>query len=233
MDDGVFRTGRPLRAFGVAIATGALLTGVWWAGPDPRDVVRLITAAQGYVDTVGPVDATLTLIGAVAWLALAWLAVGTLLATAVVLPGTAGRAGARAARATLPVGLRRLLAGALGAGVLVAAAGCGTNPPTSRYAAADWPAVAAPTVDWPTASLPPTAAQPTPPAAVDSAAGVTVVPGDTLWRIAADHLPPGADDLAVSSAATAWFSANQTFIGPDPDLIYPGLLLTPPGPVTP
>ncbi|GHG47653.1 hypothetical protein GCM10012320_14600 [Sinomonas cellulolyticus] len=53
-------------------------------------------------------------------------------------------------------------------------------------------------------------------------------PGDTLWSIVARHLGPGATDLEIADAWPAWYAANASGIGEDPDLIRPGLLLTPP-----
>ncbi|UNX55829.1 LysM peptidoglycan-binding domain-containing protein [Georgenia sp. TF02-10] len=56
----------------------------------------------------------------------------------------------------------------------------------------------------------------------------TVVPGDSLWRIAAAHLPPGADDAAIAAEWPRWYAANRAVIGPDPDLIHPGQQLQAP-----
>ncbi len=58
---------------------------------------------------------------------------------------------------------------------------------------------------------------------------VTVEPGDTLWAIAARHLPAGADDAQVAAAWPAWYRANLGTIGDEPDLIRPGQLLIVPG----
>lgn len=57
---------------------------------------------------------------------------------------------------------------------------------------------------------------------------VTVEPGDTLWAIAARHLPAGADDAQIAAAWPAWYAANRGTIGERPDLIHPGQLLAPP-----
>ncbi|MFT0847457.1 LysM peptidoglycan-binding domain-containing protein [Actinomycetaceae bacterium L2_0104] len=55
----------------------------------------------------------------------------------------------------------------------------------------------------------------------------TVIPGDTLWSIADDHLREGASSADIALAADAWFRANADHIL-DPDLIYPGQLLISP-----
>jgi nucleoid-associated protein YgaU len=62
-----------------------------------------------------------------------------------------------------------------------------------------------------------------------AATTVSVRAGDTLWEIAAAHLPAGSDDAAVAAAWPRWYEANRDVIGPDPDLIHPGQVLTAPG----
>lgn len=57
---------------------------------------------------------------------------------------------------------------------------------------------------------------------------VTVKAGDTLWAIAAAHLPPGATDAQIVSAVAAWHETNQRVIGADPDHIEPGQVLAAP-----
>jgi nucleoid-associated protein YgaU len=61
-----------------------------------------------------------------------------------------------------------------------------------------------------------------------AAATVVVRPGDSLWRIAAAHLPPGAGAADVAAAWPAWYAANRATIGADPSLIRPGQVLTAP-----
>ncbi|NLJ55303.1 MAG: LysM peptidoglycan-binding domain-containing protein [Intrasporangiaceae bacterium] len=58
---------------------------------------------------------------------------------------------------------------------------------------------------------------------------VTVRRGDTLWDLAAAHLPPGATDAEIATEWQRWHAANRAVIGPDPDLILPGQILTIPG----
>lgn len=59
-------------------------------------------------------------------------------------------------------------------------------------------------------------------------AQVVVRRGDTLWDLAAAHLPPGATDTEIATEWQRWYAANRTVIGPDPDLILPGQVLTVP-----
>lgn len=59
---------------------------------------------------------------------------------------------------------------------------------------------------------------------------VVVTRGDTLWSLAADSLPDRATGAQVSDAWHRIYHLNRTAIGPDPDLIHPGLRLLLPGP---
>jgi len=63
------------------------------------------------------------------------------------------------------------------------------------------------------------------PSSDPTARTVEVRPGDSLWLIAARHLPPGADDADVAAAWPAWYAANAQLIGADPGLIRPGQTL--------
>jgi resuscitation-promoting factor RpfA len=54
---------------------------------------------------------------------------------------------------------------------------------------------------------------------------VVVRRGDTLWAIAARHLPDGAGDAAIAAAWPAWFAFNRDRIGADPHLLHPGTRL--------
>ena len=49
-----------------------------------------------------------------------------------------------------------------------------------------------------------------------------VVAGDSLWAIAARHLPSGATDAEIAAAWPRWYEANAEVIGADPDLIQQG-----------
>lgn len=55
----------------------------------------------------------------------------------------------------------------------------------------------------------------------------TVIPGDTLWSIAAGHLPSDASAADISAAADAWFLENRDQIS-HPHAIYPGQVFTSP-----
>jgi len=97
--------------------------------------------------------------------------------------------------------------------------------------------------DAPGASRPPTPGSPRPAGpATDPAGGgpatagptrgapvaetYVVRPGDCLWAIAARRLGPSATGTVVDSAWRRIYSQNRTAVGPDPNLIHPGLVLS-------
>lgn len=63
---------------------------------------------------------------------------------------------------------------------------------------------------------------------VSSPETVVVAAGDSLWAIAARHLPPGSTDAQIAAEWPGWYEANAEVIGADPDLIRPGQVLTTP-----
>jgi resuscitation-promoting factor RpfA len=55
----------------------------------------------------------------------------------------------------------------------------------------------------------------------------TIRPGDSLWSIAASHLPAGSRRTAIID--TYWrriYRANRQHVGADPNLVFPGAVLT-------
>jgi nucleoid-associated protein YgaU len=56
-------------------------------------------------------------------------------------------------------------------------------------------------------------------------ASVVVGPGDSLWTIAARHLPAGHTAADVARAWPRWYAANRAEIGADPGRIRPGQVL--------
>jgi hypothetical protein len=200
------------------------------SAPSPAAALATLATPTGTADPLAPLLALLAL---VAWALLAWLVAVTAAVSATRLPGAAGLAGRALARRVAPAAVRRVLELALGltvaAGVLGASpASAGTHVPPAPPAAAaalDWPtpppSTAAPALDW----NPPSAPVATPAAASHP---VVVQPGDSLWAIAADHLPAGATNAQIAQAWPTWWSANRAAVGGEPDLIHPGLSLTPP-----
>ncbi len=66
---------------------------------------------------------------------------------------------------------------------------------------------------------------PSPPADASQPTAHTVVPGESLWTIAADLLGPDADDAAIARLWPRLHAQNASTIGADPDLIHPGQVL--------
>ena len=61
---------------------------------------------------------------------------------------------------------------------------------------------------------------------------VVVRPGDSLWAIAARHLPSSAGPEEIAAAWPLWFAANRRLIGPDPDKLEVGVVLQAPRPAS-
>jgi resuscitation-promoting factor RpfA len=226
------------------LATSAVvladLTALLTLAPEPAALARELTSPHAWLAEVGADSAASTLAGAALWCVAVWLGLGLGAALAIQLPGCVGRTADAAARVLLPRALYRVVAGALGFGILlapvaasarggpVAQTGAGpaatsvspTTPPTPP------PTLPAPT--WP--GEPPTSGPaPAAPTVHDGAKptgrpadGVIVRPGDSLWRIAAVHLGERASAAGIAAAWPQWYAANRTVIGADPNLIEPG-----------
>jgi hypothetical protein len=191
-------------------------------GPWDRALATLADAAT-VTSTSGAEQVVLAIAGLLAWGAWAWGALGLLLTAASAAPGAGGALARGISRRVLPAGLRTTAGLALGVGLVVAT-------PAAAAASATTPsAVAVP--DWPGGDPAPAAAPPDWPSTPPQAAEHTVAPGECLWRIAEDRLRDlgrQPTDAEVERAVDRWWSANRDVIGPDPDLIHPGQVLTPP-----
>lgn len=55
---------------------------------------------------------------------------------------------------------------------------------------------------------------------------VTVLKGDSLWSISAAHLGPYATDVEIAAEWPRWYAANKQTIGPNPNHLIPGQVLT-------
>ena len=203
-------------------------------------VIRLIAILRAPARSFAAsgIDATAAdLAFGIAWLLGAWVAVVLALAVTAALPGAAGAAARRCARAITPRALAGVLTAAAGTTLLAAPASAapgssGSSPvvPAATARALPSPVLpispAAPTTPTAPAALPPRHA-PQPPAD-DRSPTVVVRPGDSLWTIARTHAPPGAAAADVARSTTRWYAANRGVIGTDPDLIHPGQQLQPP-----
>jgi nucleoid-associated protein YgaU len=219
-----------MMARGTAVATAATGLALLAAAPSPATALGTLADPAAAADPLAPLLAAMALC---AWVLLAWLLVVAAATAASRLPGHAGSAASRITRRIAPAGVRRLVEVSLGLTVAVGVLGAspasaGTHLPPAPPAAAaslDWPTPKTPAVrpalDW----NPAPSATSRPAAAV---ARVVVQPGDSLWAVAADHLPAGASNTQIAQAWPSWWAANRAAVGTDPDLIHPGLLLTPP-----
>jgi hypothetical protein len=199
-----------------------------------------------------PIRPLVDLCALTGWTVAGWLLVAAALTTAGRLPGSPGRLAAAVSRRVTPRVLRRVVEAALGATVAVGALGpaspaaAAAAPPAAAASVAvtrawpagptvsadlDWPSTpvlsaASADLDWPSTPVPSAASIPAP--AAGPGAAVVVRRGDTLWGVAAEHLPAQAAPGQIAQAWPTWWAANRVAIGADPGLIHPGLRLTPP-----
>ena len=233
------------------MSTTAAMAAVAWAlallTPSFTAMTHDVLAAQRTADSAGAEALVLGAAGLAAWGVWAWGALGLALTAGSALPGVLGHAARALTGVVLPRAARRSAALALGVGLGVAGPVAGTtlalvSAPAAAAGTAgtastpvpDWPedpgAAAAP-VPGPDAGppdVPPLPDWPTPRAAGDH----VVVRGDCLWDIAAAHLSDQlgrtASTAETARATSAWWTANATVIGPDPDALLPGQVLRPP-----
>lgn len=197
------------------------------------------------VESADPAGALVALAAASAAICAAWLTLAAALHCLARLPGHLGSVAGRVAAAVTPALVSRLLM------ITVSTAGAAVTVPTTAAAtvatvrAADAPGPdfgapppkvmtqeVAPSPGWtPTAPRP--ARQPTL-EVLGSRGGSGEDPsyvvrrGECLWDIVGRHLGDRATPAAIAEAIPSWHAANRDVLGPDPDLIHPGVTLTPP-----
>ncbi len=102
--------------------------------------------------------------------------------------------------------------------------------PESTVPTASWAERRLPTPQWnaerPAAPMDRLMGQPAD--AADPGSTVVVGAGDSLWLIAARMAGPGASDAQIAHDWPRWYHANREAIGPDPDLLHIGTVLTRP-----
>lgn len=145
------------------------------------------------------------------------LTVALWLAGEVALTAAEGLLGLRLPRPPGPARLRRWLL--LGCGLALAA---GTASPA---VAGDRPAGDHPPGNRPAGEVLHGLPLPDRPAGGAHSAQVRVSPGDCLWSLTRSLLPARAGVPAVARAWPRLYRANRDRIGPDPDLVHPGLVL--------
>lgn len=173
---------------------------------------------------------------------LLWWTVGLAgLAITVLGHRTGHAAWARLGARLTPAILRRVGAAVLGAQLLGSPAAWADAPPAQAPSvSASWTAgttAAPPTVagaGLPDAGWTPRAPQTAPPGGgaaqrpTTDRPTVTVRAGDCLWDIAARELGPDATPREIDRRWRDWHRENAAAIGPDPDVIVPGTVLTAP-----
>jgi len=197
---------RPL--FVAVLLTAATSAACAWLWPDLVAVAALRHPGVRANETLD--QALGHLCGSLAFASLLWLWLCGLLSVVDVLRGRAqGRRGC-------PLLVRRLVFAACGFGLVVSAA--------PSHALDDEPTplegLTVPTLP----STGPTEAAPPP-------AVMVVRPGDCLWRLAERSLPAGATPAHIARVVARLHALNRHEIGPDPDLIRPGLRLRLPTPM--
>jgi hypothetical protein len=159
-----------------------------------------------------PLDVALTEVARLALLGCAlWMWAATSAVVVEVLRGSA----ARRSPPGVPAGVRRVVLAACG----VVLAGAVAHP---SYGAGPHGHRAASLSGLP---LPDRAVA----GAVQGRRTVLVRPGDTLWSLAARDLPADSPDARIAARWHAIYAANRSLIGPDPDVIVPGVRVRLPG----
>lgn len=136
-------------------------------------------------------------------------------------PGLLGRGADGVWRLLVPAVLRAGVVAALGVSAVA-------TPAVALDEPSPGPVASAPEASAPVAGVPvvarPQVGTPQP----GGSAPVRVEPGDSLWRIAERSLGVRATAAAVAEQWPRWYERNRSTIGPDPDLLLVGMLLTPP-----
>jgi hypothetical protein len=158
---------------------------------------------------------TLVLLGCVAW---GWLITTLVLVEALRASGVAPLSRRRRG---VPAAYRRLVLGACGVALSAGAAAPALATPGPVPVDQHVVGVATASVIQARAPM-----QLRPHA--QAASAIVVGRGDSLWRLAAERLPPDADNATVAHTWRLLYEANREVIGSDPDHIEPGQRLAQP-----
>lgn len=231
-----------------ALVAGGVAVGVVAAGWALTTVLRasLTTVLEPGRTSIDELVTALS--SAVALGLLLWVSTGLLVSVLGTLPGRVGGLAGRVRDRVAPAAVRRcagILLGVTIAGSLVPGAAATQTAVAAAAPAPSWTVASAAAVA--SAAVPepapepewtPAPVRPQPPVSLtaqrtevadEAPAEVVVRRGDTLWDLAAAHLTPEATDSEIAAAWQRWYAENRSVIGPDPDLILPGQVLTVPG----
>jgi nucleoid-associated protein YgaU len=192
----------------IALTAAAVVVAAW----SPTSALRATGADAATVSGLSAAFAELAT--AMLGVLVVWLAAAVTARGLRRCPGLLGRAADGVWQLLVPAVLRAGVVAALGVSAVATPAVALDEP--SAAPATGVPVVARPQV---------ATAQP------DVATPVRVEPGDSLWRIAARSLGEGATAEDVAGHWPRWYERNRSTIGPDPDLLLVGMLLTPPSTV--
>jgi LysM repeat protein len=214
-----------------------------------------LAAGVGHLDerlAADGADAVLGSLGEMAlWFASVWLAVAVTLAFAQQIPGRVGAIAGRMAAFVSPAVMRSVLAGGLGAGIVLAPIVASAATPDAglhgqRASASGsvldpvtWPdsdnLSTAQSINWPLsdelAQAPGDVSTTSPVTQIpglDRAVSIVVNPGDSLWSISSASLGPAATNAQIAAEWPRWYEANAATIGSDPQLIRAGITLVAP-----
>lgn len=189
----------------LALTAAAVVVAAW----PPTSALRATGADAATVSGLSAAFADLT--AAMLGVFVVWLAAAATARALRRCPGLLGRSADGVWRLLVPAVLRAGAVAALGVSAVATPAVALDEPATASAIAV--PAVARPQV---ATARPP---EPRP---------VRVEPGDSLWSIAARSLGESATVDEVARHWPRWYERNRSTIGPDPDLLLVGMLLTPP-----
>ena len=165
-----------------------------------------------------------------AWIAFALL-IGSTVVTILLAPGQRTFASAgRVAWLGGPLWWRRAVLGACGLSLVSPVAASAVAPSDGGQHHCTTACANAPVLSFALSGLQlPDLPAEQPTTARKSAVVRIVRRGDSLWLIARGTLSPAASASTVCRRVDALYAANRAVIGPDPDLIFPGMELTQPG----
>jgi nucleoid-associated protein YgaU len=202
----------------IALTAAAVVVAAW----SPTSALRATGADAATVSGLSAAFAELAT--AMLGVLVVWLAAAVTARGLRRCPGLLGRAADGVWQLLVPAVLRAGVVAALGVSAVA-------TPAVALDEASTAPVASLPVASLPVAGVPVVARPQVGTAQPDGPPPVQVEPGDSLWRIAARSLGEGATAADVAGQWPRWYERNRSTIGPDPDLLLVGMLLTPPSTV--
>lgn len=199
---------------GIAACSVAPLA-CWWSVAATRSLRHPVTPDFGHLLTAA---AAWLLVGCAAWFVL-------LCAAALVEATTSGRVRAMT-WVGCPTQLRALLLASAGVALVA-----GATVPASATELRPGAGIAGHRTDRRPDNLP-VPARPEGGAPTHAGSVHVVMPGDSLWRLAASRMPRDASTVDVARLVARIHHLNRPVIGADPDVLHPGQRLVLPAPLS-